>query len=161
MPAQPGEPARPDRPTTPIKRSTRGKARKRAVDILFEAELRGTDALTTLADRTADADPPIRDFTTQLVNGVHDNQSAIDAQLSAHLAQGWALARLPRVDRAVLRIAAYEISSGDVPADVAISEAVSLAGELSTDESPAFVNGVLGKLASNRAAGNHSAGIAQ
>jgi N utilization substance protein B len=123
--------------------SSRSKARKRALDILFEAELRGADSVATLEERAAAADPPVRDYTTELVRGVAAHASEIDARISAHLAAGWSLQRMPRVDRNVLRIAVFEIDFGEVPDAVAISEAVQLVSELSTDDSPAFVNGVL------------------
>jgi len=126
--------------------STRSKARKRALDILFEAELRGSDVLDTLHERTADADPPVRDYTKVLVEGVHAHASDIDGRISDSLAQGWSLPRTPRVDRNTLRIAVFEIDYSDLPDAVAASEAVHLVSELSTDESPAFVNGVLGAL---------------
>lgn len=123
--------------------STRSKARKRALDIVFEAELRGLDSLTTLADRTEAADPPVREYTAELVRGVAAHAEEIDARISACLAPGWTLARIPRVDRGALRIAVFEIDYGEVPDAVAVAEAVQLVSELSTDESPAFVNGVL------------------
>ncbi|MDN5727349.1 MAG: transcription antitermination factor NusB [Propionibacteriales bacterium] len=123
--------------------STRTKARKRAIDILFESELRGGDPIVTLAERTADADPPVREFTAQLVRGVVEHADQIDAMIADHLANGWTLPRLPRVDRMVLRIAVHEMINTDVPADVVVAEAVSLVGDLSTDESPGFVNAVL------------------
>jgi N utilization substance protein B len=128
----------------------RSKARKRALDILFEAELRGTDALANLAERTADADPPVRDYTTVLVEGVVSQAAEIDARISAAAARGWSLARMPRVDRTALRIAVFEIDHLDVPDAVAVAEAVALVAELSTDESPAFVNGVLGTIVSTK-----------
>ena len=124
--------------------SSRSKARKRALDILFEADLRGSDALATLAERTADANPPVRDYTATLVEGVQAHLTEIDARISASLAPGWTLPRTPRVDRSALRIAVLEIDYLDVPPAVAVSEAVHLVEELSTDESPSFVNGVLG-----------------
>ena len=123
--------------------STRSKARKRALDIVFEAELRGLDPLTTLADRTEAADPPVREYTAELVRGVAAHAEEIDARISTCLAPGWTLARIPRVDRSALRIAVFEIDYGEVPDPVAVAEAVQLVSELSTDESPAFVNGVL------------------
>ena len=123
--------------------STRSKARKRALDILFEAELRGLDPLLTLEERTAAADPPVRAYTTELVRGVEAHSAEIDARISDCLAPGWALPRIPRVDRNVLRIAVFEIDFGEVPDAVAVTEAVQLVSELSTDESPAFVNGLL------------------
>ena len=123
--------------------SSRSKARKRALDILFEAELRDTDAVTTLEEREAEASPPVRGYTAELVRGVTAHASEIDARISSCLAAGWTLPRMPRVDRNALRIAVYEIDYGDVPDAVAVAEAVQLVAELSTDESPAFVNGVL------------------
>jgi transcription antitermination protein NusB len=130
----------------------RTKARKRALDILFEAELRGTDALATLAERTADSDPPIRDYTTALVQGVVAHLTEIDARIAAAVARGWSLNRLPRVDLIALRIAVLEIDHLDVPDAVAVSEAVALVSELSTDDSPAFVNGVLGTIVATKVA---------
>ena len=123
--------------------SSRSKARKRALDILFEAELRDTGAVATLEEREAAASPPVREYTAELVRGVAAHASEIDARISGCLAAGWTLPRMPRVDRNVLRIAVYEIDYGDVPDGVAVAEAVQLVSELSTDESPAFVNGVL------------------
>jgi transcription antitermination protein NusB len=123
--------------------STRSKARKRALDILFEAELRDTDPVATLEERAADANPPVREYTVELVRGVAAHTAEIDARISACLASGWTLPRMPRVDRNALRIAVYEIDYGQVPDAVAVAEAVQLVSELSTDESPAFVNGVL------------------
>ena len=123
--------------------SSRSKARKRALDILFEAELRGADLVATLEERAAAADPPVRDYTAKLVRGVAAHASEIDARISACLASGWTLPRMPRVDRNALRIAVFEIDYGEVPDAVAISEAVQLVSELSTDDSPSFVNGVL------------------
>jgi N utilization substance protein B len=123
--------------------STRSKARKRALDILFESELREVDPITTLEERTAAGHPPVREYTAELVRGVANHASEIDERISACLAPGWTLPRIPRVDRNVLRIAVYEIDYGQMPDAVAVSEAVQLVSELSTDESPAFVNGVL------------------
>jgi transcription antitermination protein NusB len=129
--------------------STRSKARKRALDILFEAELRDTDPVATLEERTAAANPPVRQYTTELVRGVTAHVTEIDARISACLAPGWSLPRIPRVDRNVLRIAVYEIDYGEVPDAVAVAEAVQLVSDLSTDESPAFVNGVLRAVATS------------
>jgi transcription antitermination protein NusB len=123
--------------------SSRSKARKRALDILFEAELRGADPVATLEERAAAADPPVREYTAKLVRGVAAHASEIDARIRACLAPGWTLPRMPRVDRNALRIAVFEIGYGEVPDAVAISEAVQLVSELSTDDSPSFVNGVL------------------
>lgn len=148
-PAALTEPAPPARPAT-RPTSTRSKARKRALDILFESELRGTDTRMTLAERTVDADPPVRDYTRVLVEGVADHREAIDQRISAALARGWALPRTPRVDRSALRIAVLEIDYLDVPDSVAVSEAVRLVGDLSTDDSPSFVHGVLGSIVATK-----------
>ena len=124
----------------------RSKARKRALDILFEAELRGEPALSVLSERAADPGRPFPGYAGELVRGVVAHADRIDELLSAH-AQGWALERMPAVDRNLLRIGAYELLWLDeVPDGVAISEAVLLARELSTEGSPAFVNGLLARL---------------
>lgn len=128
----------------------RSKARKRAVDLLYEADLRGADALVTLQDRVALAEPPINDFTVGLVEGVHRHRERIDEILSAY-AEGWTVARMPGVDRAVLRLGVFELLwHDDVPDAVVIDEAVELAKLLSTDESPRFVNGVLARVQRDR-----------
>jgi N utilization substance protein B len=126
--------------------AARSKARKRALDVLFEAEARGEPVLELLSERTAAADPPVSDYAAELVRGVHAHAEQIDMLLAAH-AQGWTLDRMPAVDRNILRIGVYELLwAQDVPDAVVISEAVLLAGELSTDESSSFVNGLLAKL---------------
>ena len=106
--------------------STRTKARKRALDILFESELRDADPIATLEERTAAANPPVRDYTAELVRGVVDHGGEIDARISACLAAGWSLPRIPRVDRNALRIAVFELDYGEVPDAVAVTEAVQL-----------------------------------
>jgi len=127
--------------------SARTKYRKRALDILFESELQGLSVGGTLVERLEVNDPPINDYTRQLVEGVAANVERLDA-LIADNARGWTLDRMPIVDRNLLRIAAYEITDvDDVPAAVAIAEAVELAKELSTDDSPNFINGVLSAIA--------------
>ncbi len=124
----------------------RSKARKRALDILFEAEARREPVLSLLAERTAAADPPVSEYAAELVEGVHEHAAQID-ELLATYSQGWTLERMPAVDRNILRIGAYELLWREqVPDAVAISEAVALASDLSTDDSPAFVNGLLGRL---------------
>jgi N utilization substance protein B len=126
--------------------SARSKARKRAVDVLYESDVRGADALRTLADRVALADPPVNDYTVELIEGVWANRGRID-EILADFADGWTVARMPDVDRAVLRLGVYELLwRDDVPDAVAIDEAVELAKTLSTDESPRFVNGVLARI---------------
>lgn len=123
--------------------SARSKYRKRALDILFESELQGLPVGGTLADRLAVNDPPVHAYTVQLVEGVAANADRLDALIAEH-AHGWTLDRMPTVDRNLLRIAAYEITEvDDVPAAVAIAEAVELAKDLSTDDSASFINGVL------------------
>jgi transcription antitermination protein NusB len=126
----------------------RSKARKRALDILFEAELRGVPVLDVLAERTAPgSSPPVSAYAAELVRGVTAHAAPIDEVIAAY-AEGWTLDRMPAVDRNVLRIGVYELLWGpDVPDGVAISEAVLLAGDLSTDASPAFVNGLLARIA--------------
>ncbi|MHB1615203.1 MAG: transcription antitermination factor NusB [Actinomycetes bacterium] len=124
----------------------RSKARKRALDVLFESEARGVDPLTTLADRAAEAHPPLNPYTRTLVEGVVAHAEQID-QLLATYSQGWAVDRMPAVDRVVLRLGVYELLwADDVPDPVAISEAVELAQSLSTSESPGFVNGLLARV---------------
>ena len=126
--------------------AARTKARKRALDILYEAELRGEPVLELLAERTAAADPPVADYAAALVRGVHEHAGQIDELLAAY-SHGWTLDRMPAVDRNILRIGLQEMLwNDDVPDAVAISEAVTLAGELSTDDSSSFVNGLLGRL---------------
>jgi len=136
--------------------SARSKARKRALDVLFEADAKDVPPASVLAEtirrRAADGDPDLNPYTIELVEGVIANRAGVDSALSASL-EDWTLERLPAVDREVLRLGAYELLfRGDVPDAVAISEAVELARSLSTDESPAFVNGVLGAVAASQSA---------
>jgi len=126
--------------------AARSKARKRALDVLFEAEIRGEPVLDVLDARTAAASPPIPAYAAELVRGVQAHRTQIDELLAAH-ATGWTLERMPAVDRNVLRIGTYELLwAQDVPDAVALSEAVVLATDLSTEGSPAFVNGLLARL---------------
>lgn len=126
--------------------TARTKARKRALDILFEAEVRDESVLDLLAERVAAGDPPVSEYAAELVRGIQERRGQIDDLLAAH-AQGWTLDRMPAVDRNILRIGVYELLWSDaVPDAVAISEAVVLATQLSTDSSPAFVNGLLARL---------------
>jgi N utilization substance protein B len=126
---------------------SRRQARRRAVEMLYEASQRDADAVTLLADRVGATEvDPIGDYTISLVEGVTARRAAIDELLAEH-AQGWTLDRMPKVDLAVLRVGVYELLwAEDVPDPVAIDEAVGLAKELSTDDSPRFVNGVLGRI---------------
>lgn len=128
--------------------SARSKARKRALDVLFEADAKGVPVASVLAEtirrRAADKESSLNPYTVELVEGLIAHQAEVDSTLESSLSE-WSLDRLPAVDREVLRLGAYEILfSSDVPDAVAIDEAVELARSLSTDESPAFVNGVLG-----------------
>lgn len=132
--------------------SARTKARKRALDILFQADVRGDDVATILAaEAKRAASEPAREaswlYAREIVDGVIDNREAIDEQITT-FSKDWSLARMPAVDRAVLRLAAWEILYNDaVPTAVAIDEAVELAKEFSTDDSPSFVHGVLARIA--------------
>ena len=124
----------------------RTKARKRALDVLFECDLRSSDALETLAQRLAQAEPPVPEYTVTLVEGVVAHRDRIDELIETH-SVGWSLDRMPFVDRNLLRIGAFELLWVDeTPDGVVLSEAVNLAQQLSTDDSAAFVNGVLAKL---------------
>ena len=129
----------------------RHQARKRAVDLLFEAEARGLSPAEVVDVRTALAHAnkgvaPLYPYTAAAARGVSEHAAHIDDLISSHL-QGWTLDRLPAVDRAILRVAVWELLyADDVPEPVAVDEAVQLAKELSTDESPGFVNGVLGQV---------------
>jgi N utilization substance protein B len=126
--------------------AARSKARKRAVDVLYESDARGVDATVTLGERVVLADPPVNDYTVELVNGIETNRVRIDEILTEY-AEGWTIPRMPGVDRAVLRLGVYELLwRADVPSAVVIDEAVELAKTLSTDESPRFVNGVLARV---------------
>ena len=132
--------------------SARTKARKRALDILFSADVRGDEPATVLAaEAKRAANEPARQaswlYAREIVDGVIDNQDAIDEQITT-FARDWSLARMPAVDRAVLRIGVWEILyNDDVPVAVAIDEAVELVKEFSTDESGPFVHGVLARIA--------------
>ncbi|GAB4100134.1 transcription antitermination factor NusB [Sinomonas halotolerans] len=126
--------------------SARGKARSRALEILFEAEQRSVSASDVLRRRRENTEQVINPYTVQIIDGVTAKQEQIDEFLRTY-AQGWTLERMPSVDRVILRIGAWELLFNDeVPDGVAVSEAVALARTLSTDDSPAFVNGLLGRL---------------
>ena len=129
----------------------RTKARKRALDILFASELRREDPVEAL-DRAIEAgEGPTNEYTAYLVRGVGEHRVRIDELLSTY-SEGWTLDRMPAVDRNVLRIGLFELLYvDDVPDPVAVTEAMGLVGELSTDESPQFVNGVRGALQRDKA----------
>ena len=133
--------------------AARSKARKRAVDLLYEADQRKVDVQTLMGQRREDPEAPvgIPDFTVALVDGVVAHWGAINEAL-ATWSQGWAVDRMPAVDRAILRIGVFEIVwAEDVPDAVAISEAVALAAALSTDDSPDFVSGLLSRISQMKA----------
>jgi transcription antitermination protein NusB len=126
--------------------AARSKARKRALDILFEAELRGLPVLELLTERQSLGEQPVPEYAAELVRGVAAHRDQIDSLISEN-AVDWTLERMPAVDRNILRIGVYELLwADDVPDAVAISEAVLLAQDLSTDASPAFVNGLLARI---------------
>ncbi len=131
--------------------AARTKARKRAFQILFEADQRAAAPRAVMADwirlaRTDDRQPQVTEYTMRLVEGYQDHADRIDELIAKH-AVGWAMDRMPAVDRNVLRLGTYELLWQDeVPDAVVLDEAVQLAKEFSTDESPAFVNGLLARL---------------
>ncbi|MEX1047088.1 MAG: transcription antitermination factor NusB [Actinomycetota bacterium] len=126
--------------------SSRRKARRRALEILFRSDLAGVaPSVTPVEEQYAD------EFTRELVEGVEERLSELDQAIGSH-AEGWTVARMAAVDRTVLRLAVYELKyRPDVPEAVAINEAVEAAKELSTDESGRFVNGILGQIARDAA----------
>jgi N utilization substance protein B len=126
--------------------SARSKARKRALDVLYAAEMRGEGPVEALDAAIAAGEGPTNDYTALLVRGVVAHQERIDGLL-AEYSEGWTLERMPAVDRNVLRLGVFELLfADDVPDPVAVTEAMALVRDLSTDESPAFVNGVLGNI---------------
>jgi N utilization substance protein B len=128
----------------------RSKARKRALDILYAADMRGEDPVEALDSAIAEGEGPTNPYTGALVRGVSEHRTRID-ELLGEYAQGWTLDRMPAVDRAALRIGAFELLyADDLPPAVAVSEAVALVRNLSTDDSPSYVNGVLGSMLRDR-----------
>ncbi|MGN6273349.1 MAG: transcription antitermination factor NusB [Protaetiibacter sp.] len=135
--------------------SARTKARKRAIDVLYGADLRERPiADAVVEEQRRAAQQPARAaswrYAREIIEGVDDHRTELDAAIAAH-AHGWSLERMPVLDRAILRVGAWEVlHNDDVPDAVAISEAVQLATELSTDDSGSFVNGVLSAIARDR-----------
>lgn len=131
--------------------AARSKARKRAFQIIFEADQRGSTPSVVLEEwiehaRTDSRQPPVSEYVVELIEGYSEHAERIDELISTY-AVDWSLDRMPAVDRSVLRLGAYElIWSEETPEPVVIDEAVQLAREFSTDESPAFINGLLGRL---------------
>ncbi|RNI18180.1 transcription antitermination factor NusB [Flexivirga caeni] len=136
-------------PDTPARHGSRTKARKKALDLLFEAEQRGVNARELVDQRVAapTTQTPLPDYTVQIVRGVVEHWAAINDALQIYGSSDWPPERMPAVDRALLRAATWELVWGDVDSPVVITEAVRLAQELSTDSSPKFVNGLLDKIA--------------
>ncbi len=131
--------------------AARSKARKRALDVLFASELRSESPVEALDTAIAEGEGPTNEYTAVLVRGVAAHQPRID-ELLAEYSEGWTLARMPAVDRNVLRLGVFELLyADDVPDAVAVSEAMALVRDLSTDDSPSFVNGVLGNIQRNKA----------
>lgn len=130
--------------------AARSKARKRALDLLFESEQRGLPTLELLTERQSLGEHPVPEYAADLVRGVASNRERIDELISWNLVD-WTLERMPAVDRNVLRLGVYELLWADgVPDGVAISEAVALVEDLSTDASPSFVNGVLARIKADK-----------
>ena len=126
--------------------STRSKARKAALDLLYEGDIRKTSPSALMLQRITDVEYVIRDFTKELIDGVEENRRKIDELITTY-SQGWDMDRMPVIDRNILRIGIYEVLwSKDVPEGVAISEALELAQTLSTDDSSKYINGVLSKV---------------
>ncbi|GAA2184305.1 hypothetical protein GCM10009785_31670 [Brooklawnia cerclae] len=130
--------------------SARTKARKAALDVLFEADLLQRDPLDSLEDRLGASGFEVREFTRELVRGVRMHGTDIDARISGASASDWPIERMPRIDRNLARIAVYELDHTDIDSRAAISEALELADELSTEESVPFLNGLLGRVAQSR-----------
>lgn len=131
--------------------SARSKARKRALDLVYAAEIHGRSATEWLEEQVAAGDGPTNEYTSELVRGLDAHRERIDGLISSY-SRDWSLERMPAVDRNVLRLGIFELLYvDDVPDAVAVSEAVNLVRDLSTDESPAFVNGVLGNIARDKA----------
>jgi transcription antitermination protein NusB len=131
--------------------AARTKARKRALDVLYASDLRGESATDALDRAVAEGEGPTNPYTAELVRGVGEHRARIDEVLASY-SEGWTLDRMPAVDRNVLRLGVYELLYvDDVPDAVAVSEAMTLVRDLSTDESPQFVNGILGAVLRNKA----------
>lgn len=125
---------------------TRSKARLRALEILFEAEQRDISPQEALATRVEKANMVLNEYVPTIITGVAEHREEID-ELLATYARGWTLERMPRVDLMALRIGAWELlHNPEIPDSVAVSEAVALVRQLSTEESPRFINGVLGRI---------------
>ncbi len=132
--------------------SARSKARKQTLDLLYESDIRSSDLLVLLASRDVEEEGadarPIREYTKSLIEGIHANKRKIDELITTY-AQGWDMDRLPAVDRNILRLGIYEILwASELDDAIVIDEALSLAKDLSTDDSAGYIHGVLGRIAS-------------
>lgn len=125
--------------------SARSKARRRAVEALYQSDLRSQSVDEALESLAARMQTPVNPYTESIVRGVSEHRDQIDETISTY-AQGWTLDRMPAVDRAILRVGTWEVLWGDVPDGVALAEAVGLANDLSTDESGKYINGVLARI---------------
>lgn len=134
--------------------SARTKARKAALDILFEADLLDHEVADGLAKRLDAEGVAVRELTREIVLGVADNLPEIDQRITQATTSDWTIDRMPRIDRNLARIAVYELDHTDIDSRAAISEALELADELSTDDSVTFLNGLLGRVARTRPAGS-------
>ena len=133
-----------------VRYGTQTKARRVALDVLYAAELRGRGIVETFIEARDLASITVRELTTRIVHGIAEHQEQIDARIAACLDSSWTLERMPAVDRNLARIAVFELDYTDTPAPVIIAEAVRLAGELSTDGSPGFLNGLMSKALSTK-----------
>jgi N utilization substance protein B len=132
--------------------SARSKARKQTLDLLYESDIRSSDLIVLLASRESDEEGPdarpIREYTKLLIEGIHANKRKIDELITTY-AQGWDMDRLPAVDRNILRLGIYEILwATELDDAIVIDEALTLAKDLSTDESAGYIHGVLGRITS-------------
>jgi len=126
--------------------SSRSKARKAALDLLYESDIRKGSAAELLSKRVTEMEYEAREFTKELIDGIELHKRKID-ELIATYAQGWDMDRMPVLDRNILRLAIFELLwSQSVPEAVAISEALELAANFSTEDSSKYINGVLGKV---------------
>ncbi|MHA6511792.1 transcription antitermination factor NusB [Tessaracoccus sp. Z1128] len=125
--------------------SAQTKARKAALDILYQAELRDDSLTETFAEQRTLSGAVVRELTTRIILGVAEHLDEIDQRIADSTSSNWPLDRMPAVDRNLARIAVFELDYSDVPPAAVISEAVRLAGDLSTDDSPTFLNGLLSK----------------
>lgn len=125
---------------------SRRNARQRAVEVLFEVDQRGVDGEALLQERESGVGEPVPEYGSTLIRGVWAHQGRIDELISMY-SQGWTLDRMPAVDRQLLRVGVYELLyQEDVPDPVCVDQAVTLAKKMSTDDSPRFINGLLGRL---------------